>query len=225
MDFGKAMSFTFDDPEWITKVVIGGVVTLVPILNLAAYGYSIEVTKRVIDGHPQPLPAWDDFGGKFIKGLIYMLIGLVYSLPIVLIACLAVGGMAATGSLLSSSSRNAGEAMGGVFGLLMTCVSCLAILYGLAVAIVLPAAVGLYADKGEIGAAFRFADVLSLVQKNLGVYLMVLVIGIVAGLIASFVGSLACGIGLIFAGFWSLVVIGHATGQAYREASAKVGLV
>jgi uncharacterized membrane protein len=54
---------------------------------------------------------------------------------------------------------------------------------------------------------------------------MVLVVGIVAGLIASFVGSLACGIGLIFAGFWSLVVIGHATGQAYREASAQVGLV
>ena len=46
-----------------------------------------------------------------------------------------------------------------------------------------------------------------------------------AGLIASFVGSLACGIGLIYAGFWSLLVIGHATGQAYREASTNIGLV
>jgi len=36
MDFGKAVSFTFDDPDWITKVAIGGVVTLVPILNFAA---------------------------------------------------------------------------------------------------------------------------------------------------------------------------------------------
>jgi hypothetical protein len=225
MDFGKAVSFTFDDPDWIKKVVIGGVVTLVPILNFASYGYSIEVTRRVIDGNPQPLPEWDDFGGKFIKGLIYFVIGLVYSLPIVLIACLAAGGMAATGSLAASSSRSAGEAAGGVFGLLGMCVSCIAVIYGVFVAIVLPAAVGHYAAKNEIGAAFRFADVLSLVQKNLGAYLMVFAIGIVAGLLASLVGSLACGIGLIFAGFWSLLVIGHATGQAYREASANIGLV
>jgi hypothetical protein len=225
MDFGKAISFTFDDPEWITKVAIGGVVTLVPILNFAAYGYSIEVTRRVIDGHPQPLPAWDDFGGKFIKGLLYFVIGLVYSLPILLIACLAVGGMAATGSLASSSSRSAGEAAGGVFGLVMLCVSCIITLYGIVVAIVLPAAVGHYAAKDEIGAAFRFADVLSLVQRNLGAYLMVFAISFVAGLLASVVGSLACGIGLIFAGFWSLLVIGHATGQAYRQASASIGLV
>ncbi len=225
MDFGKAVSFTFDDPDWIKKVAIGGVVTFVPILNFAAYGYSIEVTRRVIDGNPQPLPEWDDFGGKFIKGLIYFVIGLVYSLPIVLIACLAVGGMAATGNLASSSSKSAGDAAGGVFGLVMTCVSCIAILYGVFVALVLPAAVGHYAAKGEIGAAFRFADMLSLVQKNLGAYLMVFAISVVAGLIAGVVGSLACGVGLIFAGFWSLLVIGHATGQAYRQASAAIGLV
>jgi len=224
MDFGKAFSFTFEDPDWVKKVLLGGVISLVPILNFAATGYSLEVTRRVINNEPRPLPEWDDIGGKLVKGLLYTVIAFVYALPILLLVCLMQGGLAVLGGAASSSSRGS-DAAGGAAAIISICFSCLMLIYGVFMGIVLPAAIGNYAAKDQLGAAFRFGDVISLVQKNISVYLMVLVIEIAAALAASIVGSIACGIGILFTGFWSLLVIGYATGQAYREASANVGLV
>jgi hypothetical protein len=224
MDFGKAFSFTFEDPDWVKKVLLGGVISLVPILNFASTGYSLEVTRRVINNNPRPLPEWDDIGGKLVKGLLYAVIAFVYALPILLLACLMQGGLAVLGGAASSSSRGS-DAAGGAAAIISICFSCLMLIYGVFMGIVLPAAIGNYAAKDQLGAAFRFGDIISLVQKNISVYLMVLVIEIAAGLVASIVGSIACGIGILFTGFWSLLVIGFATGQAYREASANIGLV
>jgi hypothetical protein len=224
MDFGKAFSFTFEDPDWVKKVLLGGVISLVPILNFAATGYSLEVTRRVINNEPRPLPEWDDIGGKLVKGLLYTVIAFVYALPVLLLVCLMQGGLAVLGGAASSSSRGS-DAAGGAAAIISICFSCLMLIYGVFMGIVLPAAIGNYAAKDQLGAAFRFGDVISLVQKNISVYLMVLVIEIAAALAASIVGSIACGIGILFTGFWSLLVIGYATGQAYREASANVGLV
>ena len=224
MDLGKAFSFTFDDPDWIKKVLLGGVISLVPILNFAATGYSLEVTRRVLDNDPRPLPEWDDIGGKLVKGLLYTIIAFVYALPILLLVCLMQGGLAVLSGAASSSSSSS-DAAGGAAAIISICFSCLMLIYGVFMGIVLPAAIGNYAAKDQFGAAFRFGDIISLVQKNINVYLMVLVIEIAAGLVASIVGSIACGIGILFTGFWSLLVIGFATGQAYREASTNIGLV
>ena len=225
MDLGKAFSFTFDDPDWIKKVLLGGVISLVPILNFAATGYSLEVTRRVLNNDPRPLPEWDDIGGKLVKGLLYTVVAFVYALPILLLACLMQGGIILVGGATSSSSGNAGDAAGGAVAAISVCFGCLMLIYGVFMGIVLPAAIGNFAAKDQLGAAFRFGDIIKLVQKNIGVYVMVLVITVLAGLIASIVGSVACGVGILFTGFWSLLVIGHATGQAYHEASANIGLV
>jgi hypothetical protein len=225
MDLGKAFSYVFDDPDWVKKVLLGGVITLVPILNFAASGYSLEVTRRVINNDPHPLPEWDDIGGKLVKGLLYTVISFVYALPILLLACLMQVGIMALGGAASSSSRSSSDALGGTAAIVSICFGCLILLYSVFMGVVLPAAIGNYAAKDQLGAAFRFGEVFALVQKNIGAYLMVLVIGVVAGLAAGLVGSVACGVGVFFTAFWALLVNGHATGQAYREASANIGLV
>src|SRR5512136_1883596 len=221
MDLGKAFSFTFDDPDWVKKVLLGGVISLVPILNFAASGYSLEVTKRVIHNDPRPLPEWDDIGGKWVKGLLVAVIGFVYALPLTLMNCIL---QVVTQTLARSSSSSSSDQMGTAVIVLTSCLGCLMFLYGIFMGFVLPAAIGNYAAKDQLGAAFRFGEISSLVQKNLGSYLMVLVIEIISGLVAV-LGIIACIIGVAFTGFWAVLVTGHATGQAYREASANIGLV
>jgi len=54
--------------------------------------------------------------------------------------------------------------------------------------------------------------VLTLVQKNLGTYLMVLVIELAAAFAAGLAGSLLCGVGLYFTTFYALLVSHHAIG-------------
>jgi hypothetical protein len=221
MDFGKAFSFTFDDPDWVKKVLLGGVISLVPILNFAATGYSLQVTKRVLNNDPRPLPEWDDIGGKWVKGLLVAVIGFVYALPLTLMNCIL---QVVTQTLARSNSSSSSDQMGTAVIVLTSCLGCLMFLYGIFMGFVLPAAIGNYAAKDQLGAAFRFGEILSLVQKNLGTYLLVLVIEIISGLVAV-LGIIACIIGVAFTGFWAVLVTGHATGQAYREASANIGLV
>ena len=38
MDIGKSFSYPFEDKEWISKLGLGAVITIVPVLNLAWSG-------------------------------------------------------------------------------------------------------------------------------------------------------------------------------------------
>jgi hypothetical protein len=81
MNIGKSFSFPFEDKQWISKLGLGAVITLVPILNFAWTGYIVQLTRNVMNNEQEPLPTWDDIGKKLTEGLILALAGLVYFLP------------------------------------------------------------------------------------------------------------------------------------------------
>ena len=86
MDFGRAFSFVFDDEDWVKKVGIGGLLSLIPIIGIfVVLGWGLEITKRVIKGDAEVLPDWTDFGGYLTKGFLVFLIAFVYTLPVLLI--------------------------------------------------------------------------------------------------------------------------------------------
>lgn len=224
MDFGKAFSYVFEDPDWLKKVGLGGVISLVPILNFAAAGYGLEVARRVINNDARPLPEWDNIGDKLVKGLLVAVIQFVYFLPMLLFVCIMQVAQAVVLGATSSSSSSSDSTAATLVTVILACFGCLAFLYALFAGLVLPAAIGNYVAKGQFSAAFRFGEVWGLVQKNLGLYVMVLIITIVAGLVAG-LGTIACIIGVVFTAFYAVLIMYHAYGQAYREASTNIGLV
>ncbi|NOK63647.1 MAG: hypothetical protein GFH27_549297n11 [Chloroflexi bacterium AL-W] len=69
MNIGKAISYVFEDERWISKVLLGGLIAAIPILNFAAIGYMIKTARNVAYGNPRPLPEWgEDFGDTFMLG-------------------------------------------------------------------------------------------------------------------------------------------------------------
>ncbi|MEM8531841.1 MAG: DUF4013 domain-containing protein, partial [Chloroflexota bacterium] len=88
MDIGKAFSYVFDDERWVTKVLLGGLLFLIPIVGqIALSGYMIKVAKNVVRNHPQPLPeVFDNFGETIVQGLYAFVINLVYFIPYILLA-------------------------------------------------------------------------------------------------------------------------------------------
>ena len=69
MDFGLAFSYVFQDRDWLRKVGIVALISLIPILGqLVLIGWSLNITKRVIERHPEPLPEVD-FGGDLARQL------------------------------------------------------------------------------------------------------------------------------------------------------------
>ncbi len=229
MDIGKAFTFVFEDKDWIPKVLIGmgilvaGLVLswlVVPAIlaGLLLSGYSLEITRRVIRGDGEVLPAWEDWGQLVIDGLQVALIGIVYALPIFILGlCVngpiqAIAGNSAPGSgysLLQSMSMFVGMAVG-----------VLDLLWAIVMSLVLPAAIGRFAAEGELSSAFRFGEIIALVRDNLADYAitaaMVWATGIMAGL-----GLLLCLIGVFFTALYAELVTGHLYGQAYLKATGQ----
>ncbi len=216
MDIGRSFTFMFDDEKWIEKIAIGGLLFLtvaIPLVNiftgLVIIGYTLRLLKNVADGDPTPLPAWDDWGGDWMKGLMVVLAAIIYSIPIILVSIFT--------SLMGAIAGQARN-MEGLIGVCVAGLSCLSGLWGLAVAIVFPAAVIKYVDEGEFGSFFKFSDIFRFISDNLSNYIVALLLIIVARIIGG-LGVILCVIGVFLTMFWSTLVMGHLLGQVWAQAT------
>jgi hypothetical protein len=221
MDIGKSFSFVFEDKEWVTKILIAMLIMLLGVLFswlvipaiLAALlfsGYGLEITRRVLRGESDLLPAWDNWGKLFTDGLMVLIIGIVYALPMIVVwLCLGIP--------LGAVSDNSDSAAAVVSSLL----GCLNLLWSIVLSFLLPPAIAIFAKEGELSAAFRFGEVVALVRDHFTTYLITAVMVWVANLIGG-LGLLLCGIGWLFTTPYASFVTSHLYGQAYVEAAGLV---
>lgn len=220
MDFVKSFTYEFEDPDWLKKIGIAALISLIPLVGqFFVMGWLVDTTKRVIDKVEHPMGEWDDFGGYFMKGLSIFVIGIVYALPIILFeACLWGVTMAVAGGATNS------DTIGSIMGILTTCLSCILIIYVVLLLFLMPAAYANYAAKGSIGAGLRFGEVFGLVRNAPGAYLLVVLGEILAGFIAG-LGVILCVIGIIITTAYASAAISHLYGQAYNQATENNELV
>lgn len=225
MDFGKAFSFMFEDPDWLRKLGIGTAVGAVSILLMPfligliplfmLMGYTIDVLRNVMHGDERPLPEWQDWGGFLSRGFKVVAATFIWALPAVLLMIPLV-----IGSLLMDQSQGA-EAIGLT---IVCCASCLFLIWVLFVTLITPAIYIRIAETDEFTSAFNFGQMWQFTRDNLGnVIVALLLVYVVAGLIAAvlgFVGFLALVVGAIitipFATLWQYLVQGHLFGQIAR---------
>jgi len=211
MEIGKAFTYIFDDESWITKILIGGILGLIPIVNFAVFGYVVETLRNVAQGMEKPLPEWSEFGEKFVKGLVVFIMYFIYAIPIwLLMGCLWVAALVVGGG--NGNGEN-------LIALLLFPLYCLVGFYGLVLAILSPAILVNYAVTGELGSAFRFGEIFGLITGNLGNYIVALILAWVASVIAGF-GVIACGVGVLFTSFWGYLVMAYLFGQLQRASVA-----
>lgn len=211
MDISKAFSFVFEDEEWVSKILIGGLIALIPLVGqLAALGYALKVAQNVAQGNPRPLPRWSEFGDHLMRGLYDLVIRLIYTSPILVIMLLfaCIGGLAGG----ASSSQRAQERFGMIFGAVGLCLIPLILVLALVLSVVTFAALGRFVATNNLAAALRIGEIVALARKSIGAWAMVLVVSILAGFVGG-LGAIACGIGALFTGFYAQCVIGHALGQ------------
>ncbi|MHB0857454.1 MAG: DUF4013 domain-containing protein [Anaerolineae bacterium] len=207
LDIGKSFKFMFDDQEWLKKIAIGGVLNIIPIVNLIPIGYGLRTLRNVADGRDVPLPEWDDWGGDFVRGLMAGLVApFIYSLPIIVLS--------AVSALVAAIVGNGGSQTGDpIAGLCVSVVSCLSVLFGILISVILPAAIIKYSDTDEFAAFFRFGEIWQFIRENLSDYIIAILLILVAFTAASIVGGIACGIGVLFTTFWATLVSAHLLGQ------------
>jgi hypothetical protein len=212
MDFTRALSFPFDDDDWIVKFVVGTLMALVGfILPFIPLGYQVYVARSVIRGKARPLPGADNIGEVIADGLMAFIASLIYAVPGLVIGCM----LAFAWGLLGNSS---------VGGTLFLCLSCclgvFLILYGIVAWALFWMGVIRYAENGNFSEFLRFSDLWEDVRANLGTLTTLLIYSFVWGLLVSALAPfsvLLCGVGLGVLVFYAQVVSGHLIGQAGLE--------
>lgn len=219
MDYAKSFTFVFDDPRWVTKIAIGAAVVLVSTLLsivlvgvlgfLILAGYAIRLLQNVRDGVEFPLPEWDDWGNDFMRGLKYVVVGLIWAIPMLIFTIpLVIGGIIADG-------RGAAEFMGAS---ILFCGSCLMILYGLFLALAAPGFTIAYATDEQITSGLQFTEIWNWTQANIGQVIVAVLVILVAQLVFGLVGAIlvVCLVGPALATLATSIYQHHIYGQLAR---------
>jgi len=88
VNYEKAIKKPFTD---LTKLVVGTVLSLIPIVNLAVIGYAIESSGLGKTKDSKKLPEWKNWSHLFVQGLSAAIINIVYMIPAFLVIMVGVG--------------------------------------------------------------------------------------------------------------------------------------
>jgi hypothetical protein len=212
-DLARPFVYVFEDPQWLQKILIGGLFYLAGILIIGWFfilGYLARVTRNVIAGADVPLPEWDDLGEFFNEGARLIGVALVYILPMVSIAVVFM----IPAMFLDAVDNEGAQALGSGFA---ACVSCLFVPLSLGVMFFMPASLLFAMVERRFGAAFEFARIWPFIKTNIMNYLLAIVVYLIARFIGGFGIILLC-VGVVFTGFWSLLIMAHGFAQSYRLA-------
>lgn len=244
MDIGKAIGFIFEDKDWVSKILIGAAILLLPVFGqLVVAGYTIAVIRNVMAGDPRPLPAWNDLGRYFMDGLMVALANLVYGLPIWIIICpiFFVWLLPPLGAIIGGENTDLvgtlTTVLTGVTGIVTIGGLCLVMLFGVLLSLLQPILQIRYARTGQIGACFQVGEVLRFLFANIGqiilamiiMWLASMVVGGVVSVVAAVIGWIPC-VNLILVplipllmlplGVWVSAFAGHLYGQIGQRAGA-----
>ena len=208
MDTSRPFSYVFDDPNWVSKVIIGGLLGITGVLYPSLIGYLVDTARNVRDGVPRPMPEWgEDFGGRWVRGLSLTVLGAIYFLVVALpLICLG----AAIGGALGASSSSA-DAAAGIFGGTLVALYCALLPAGLIAGLVYPAVMIHYVNRGTFVSGFEFGQIWRIMSRNWSQYLLAWLLYIVAGFISG-AGAAIC-IGVIFTMPYATLIIAHLVGQ------------
>ncbi|MEL7636683.1 MAG: DUF4013 domain-containing protein [Anaerolineaceae bacterium] len=205
MNFGKAFTFIFDDERWFDKLIVPILVSLIPIVGMMAFtGYLLRTIKNVVQNEIDPLPDFQ-FGDDLGRGFRFFLVGLVYSLPMMLV----VGIM--TIPLMGLNNTDSVSPLGVIVLILG---GLLLLAYGLVMMLIQPIAMANFAVKDTLASGFELGSFFKRLGNNFTAWLLVIA-GMILASIISPMGSIVFGIGAFITTAYSQLMVAHLSGQAY----------
>lgn len=152
--FGDAFKRPFQD---FKSLLIGIVIMLIPIVNFIGIGYLLQCAKTATKRNTD-LPHWENWFDLFVKGVVALVIGIIYMIPAIITLALTIGVTALTGGFAGILGAK------GAFTLLTTLATASIGLLATAVVGIIfwllgSAAIVRYADRGSFSAAFELGAI------------------------------------------------------------------
>jgi hypothetical protein len=190
-DFGDAFTWPTRDPEWVSKVLVVGLIGIIPIVGaMNLLGWTLNALDNLRGGRLELPPANFSHLGR---GVNLFLVLLVYGVAIACVLAVVYGGALAFDAAAASSNSTGLAAVG-------------ALLFGLAglVALVVTLAFGLVqpvlylrTDRLGFGGGLDVRSIVATVRAHFVKVLLAALLMYVGGFIGS-LGALLCFVGVIF---------------------------
>lgn len=197
-NLSQAGSFLFDDKDWIQKLLIGVAFMFLSIAFVGLpflLGYLLQLSRRSAAGEKLPLPDWNDLPALLGKGLMFLVVYLIYAVPLGILALLFL-------------------LIPGIGWFLAVTLPPLALL------VAMPYLTVNFARHGDIGIAFDINGLIEFVKTNLNSVLICAVVSYLFFLISLF-GVLALVVGILFTYYWALLAAFYLFGQVFYEAELR----
>ncbi len=217
MDFGRTFTYVFEDKQWVSKLVITVLmvfISAIPVLGLLTtcmvLGYITELVKNVRNGHPRPLPKWENYGDRAISGAYVLLAIVIYNLPTMLI-----------GVFLYTFNNVLGASLfGGIaYVVIIFCALPVLFIYSAFAWTMLAIGLNRYADTGDNGVFYRFGKLFRTIQQNTSLTIQYILYSIACNLILLILGAIPC-IGWIATPALYVPVQGFLIGEFGRQLGA-----
>lgn len=175
MDYGSMVGESF---EYAKEAVVGKwnkwvmLIIATILLGLPLAGYSMKILRG-----EKPAPEVDDWGTLFIDGIKYVIVALIYAIPLIIVWVIVMGASAV--AMMSGDATAMMAAFGAMaIGLLVMLV------LGIIIAVFEIIGIVRFARTGSIGEAFNFSEILATIGKIGWVpYIIAIVVLCVVGVI------------------------------------------
>ena len=182
MDYGSMVGESF---EYAKEAVVGKwnkwlmLIIATILLGLPLMGYAMKVLRG-----EKPAPEVEDWGTLFIDGIKYIIVTLIYAIPLLIVWVIVIGASAA--SIMSGDTTAMMAAFGAVaLGFIIMCI------LGIIITVFEVIGVVRFARTGSIGEAFNFSAILATIGKLGWVdYIIALVILVVVAVIFSIIAAI-----------------------------------
>lgn len=211
MNYSRAFTYVFEDKNWLSKILIAGLISLIPIVGqFYLMGWMVEIVRRTKAGRTDILPT-THFSYFLTLGLKLFVVCLIYSIPVIILSCLL--GLFRT-TLYSSSDSSVTVTVFytgmGFLGSLLTFIVQVAV-----------ALLGTYgtiklAETDQIKACLDFNDAFNTIKNNFVLFLLVELLMFAAGLIET-AGFILCFVGAILTVPYGTAVTGNLAGQLWEN--------
>jgi hypothetical protein len=218
LDFARAFRFVVEDPDWIKKMLIGGLFTLLSALLVGApfvMGYFSRLLRNVARGEERPLPNWDDLGGLFMEGLRGVVVYVAH-VAAALVVPVTLGGALFGLIALSAQVGDRSGVLEALAAVGMVAVYALGGVLMLVAMLYVPAAMLRFVLYDRVSAAFEPREVIGIIRRNPGNYLLALVLYLVTNF-ASQLGVFLCCVGVFPLAFWSVCTLAWGLGEVARR--------
>ncbi len=204
IEAGRPLEFPFKDPSWLSKCLLIGVVSLIPVLHFSVLGYFIEVANNVRRGNSDvPLPDLK-IGQHFSAGFPYALMIVLYFLATGFLSNLFFGASIHNPASIEDLSSLLGKGM--FAASLMMVLNFIVIAYFY---LALPVAI----LENKPFAILNPVKCFKYIKTSLGQAFLVFVLAMILPTLYTTVGVLCCCVGLLVTIPLNCLATAHLTGQ------------